>query len=92
MVALNELSAYAHPGKDESGLGRAVWILFDYNGHKFRIVTAYRPCANKKKRTKSGRLSKSVWRLKQSEGGSPRRRELQTTTCGNKMWQQLVGY
>ena len=51
MIALNELPAYAHPGKDESGLGRAVWILLDYNGHKFCIVTAYRPCANKKKRT-----------------------------------------
>ena len=41
MIALGKLSAYAQAGKDESGLGRAVWILFDYNGHKFRIVTEY---------------------------------------------------
>ena len=56
MIALGELSAYAQAGKDESGLGRAVWILFNYNDHKFRIVTAYRPNPNKKKKTKSGRL------------------------------------
>ena len=63
MIALGKLSAYARAGKDESGLGRAVpWILFDYYGHKFCIVTAYRPCTNKKRQTKSGRLSKSVWR------------------------------
>ena len=35
MIALGELSAYAQAGKDELGLGRAVWILFTYNDHKF---------------------------------------------------------
>ena len=41
IIALSKLSAYAHAGKDKSRLERAVWILFNYNGHKFRIVTAY---------------------------------------------------
>ena len=53
---------YAKVGKDASGLGRAVWTVFQHNRHKLRIVTAYRPCYNKsKERTKSNNLSHSVW-------------------------------
>ena len=56
------MSAYAKAGKDASGLGRAVWTVFDYNGHKLRVVTAYRPCKKTKERTKGNKLSHSVWR------------------------------
>ena len=49
MVAFGALSAYARAGKDESGLGRVVWIVIEYNGHKFRVVTGYRPCGNMSK-------------------------------------------
>ena len=62
MITCEKMSAYAKPGKDASGLGRAVWTVFDYNGHKLRIVTAYRLCHNTKERTKGNKLSHSVWR------------------------------
>ena len=48
-IAFGALSAYARAGKDESGLGRLVWILIEYNGHKFRFVTGYCPCDNRTK-------------------------------------------
>ena len=54
--------AYAKTGRDASGLGRAVWTVFEYNGHKLRVVTAYRPCKKTKEQTKSNKLSYLVWR------------------------------
>ena len=56
------MSAYATAGKDASGLGCAVWTVFDYNGHKLRVVTAYRPCKKTKEQTKGNKLSHLVWR------------------------------
>ena len=56
------MSAYAKAGKDALGLGRVVWTVFNYNGHKLRVVTAYRPCQNTKERTKGNKLSHLIWR------------------------------
>ena len=40
MTMYGRLSTLAMPGKDETGLGRASWMLMDNDGHKLRIVTA----------------------------------------------------
>ena len=55
------MSAYAKAGKDASGLGRATWTVFNYNGHKLRVATAYRPCKMTKERTKGNKPSHLVW-------------------------------
>ena len=62
MITRGKMSAYAKAGKDTLGLGRVVWTVFNYNGHKLRVVTAYRPCQNTKEQTKGNKLSHSVWR------------------------------
>ena len=61
MIAFGALSAYARAGKDESGLGRAVWLLIEYNGHKFRLTTAYRPCGNRTKEEGKRGYRYTVW-------------------------------
>ena len=61
MIAFGSLSAYVRAGKDESGLGRAVWLLIEYNGHKFRVVTAYRPCGNRTKEEGKRGVRYTVW-------------------------------
>ena len=61
MVTFGPISAYARTGKDESGLGRAVWTLIEYNGHKFRVVTAYRPCGNRTKKKGKKGVRQTVW-------------------------------
>ena len=43
MTVFGRLLTFAKLGKDESGLGRASWMLFNNDGHKLRVVTAYRP-------------------------------------------------
>ena len=42
-------AARVSSGKDESGLGRWSWILFQgANDHKTRVISAYRPCRSDK--------------------------------------------
>ena len=49
MVTFGAISAYTLAEKDDSGLGRAVWTIYKYNDHKFRIITAYRLCDHRNK-------------------------------------------
>ena len=60
-IAFGSLSAYVRAGKDKSGLGRAVWLLIEYNGHRFRVVTAYRPCGNRTKEEGKRGVRYTVW-------------------------------
>ena len=62
MTIFGRLSTFAVPGKDESGLGRATWMLLNNDGRKLRIITAYRP--NRKpyrKGPNKDRLGETVW-------------------------------
>ena len=62
MTIFGRLSTLAAPGKDESGLGRATWLLLNNDGCKLRIITAYRP--NRKPSRKGpnkDRMGESVW-------------------------------
>ena len=61
MGAFGAISATARDGKDESGLGRAVWITIEYNDHKFRIVTGYRPCDYRNKAPGKRGDRNTVW-------------------------------
>ena len=44
-----------------SGLSRAVWLIIEYNGHRFRVVTAYRPCRNRTKTKRKHGNRYTVW-------------------------------
>ena len=61
MIAFGPIWAYARSGKDKSGLGRLVWLLIEYNGHKFRMATAYRPCGNRTKEKGKRGDRNTVW-------------------------------
>ena len=46
MTIFGRLSTFAVSGKDESGLGRATWLLLNNDRCKLRIIMAYRPNCN----------------------------------------------
>ena len=61
MITFGAMSAYARAEKDASRLGRAVWTTYEYNDHKFRIITAYRPCDHRNKAPGKRGDRNTVW-------------------------------
>ena len=61
MVTFGAMSAYARAEKDESGLGRAVSTTYEYNNHKFRIITVYWPYDHRNKAPGKRGDQNTIW-------------------------------
>ena len=58
MSVFGRMSSYITSGKDDTGLGRWLWMAIDSGYKKTRFITAYRPV--KKHGTCSGKTTKDV--------------------------------